>query len=448
MPRKRSAATVDAAVDTKPAPATADSTLTPKSKRTKGRIAPIPTPDDTPSTPVPTAETTSQTLSASAKKKLVDLSKAWGETPYPKLHRPTPKECQEVYDLLCSVHGVPQRPKVLIDKENAPAGCGEVPSVLDAVVRTILSQNTTSKNSTAAKTAMDREYGRADYRSVLKGGQDKLAKVIQCGGLAQTKSKAIVKILERLDEREGGKGDLSLDYLHELSDYKAMEELVSFDLVGIKTAACVLLFCLGRDCFAVDTHVHRLTMSLGWIPPTATRDQAFFHLDKKIPNELKYGLHTQLVRHGRGCFKCSANGVTSMNHVETCPIRHLVGGKKRKGKKVKNDDDAEEEDAEVQKGVKKADEDDKDQLKDEVEGLANVEATRKSPRKRGRRITFKEETSSEENDDESDAGEVKKEVEQVKKEVKRVKKDKKGWGGSVAMDEAAMSGIMHGLSNA
>lgn len=32
-----------------------------------------------------------------------------------------------------------------------------------------------------------------------------------------------------------------------------MEELCSFDLVGVKTASCVLLFCLGRDSFAVDT---------------------------------------------------------------------------------------------------------------------------------------------------------------------------------------------------
>ncbi|KAK4051521.1 hypothetical protein OIO90_004735 [Microbotryomycetes sp. JL221] len=430
-PRKRAAAAAATSAN-KAIKAESQEPSTPDkkgSKKTSKVNSPSP---DTTSTPViPTAETTSLTLSASSKKKVSDLEKNWGQTPFPKLFKPTPQQCQEVYDLLCSVHGTPQRPKVLIDKENAPAGCGEVPSVLDAVVRTILSQNTTSKNSTAAKNAMDQEYGRANYRAVLEGGEDRLVSAIQCGGLARNKSKAIIKILQRIDEREGGKGDLSLDYLHDMSDYKAMEELVSFDLVGIKTAACVLLFCLGRDSFAVDTHVHRLTMSLGWIPPTATRDDAFYHLDKRIPNELKYGLHTQLVRHGRGCSKCTA-GHTTMNHVDTCPIRHLVGGKS-KGKKSKKLVDG---------GVDKADEDDKDKLKDEIKDLAqqdDSQDTRKSPRKRGR-VSFKEESDS---DVESD--------EQSEEEVKQVKKENgstRGSVGSVAMDEAAMSGIMHGLTNA
>ncbi|KAK4049941.1 hypothetical protein OIV83_003765 [Microbotryomycetes sp. JL201] len=434
MARKQTPASA-AAADQVPEEKSSTPPVTPK-KRNKKQPSSVKQ-DEEPSTPVPTAETTSQPLSASAKKKVVDLEKAWGETPFPKLNRPTPKDCQEVYDLLCSVHGVPQRPTVLVDKKGAPAGCGEVPSVLDAVVRTILSQNTTSKNSTAAKNAMDAEYGRADYRAVLKGGVDKLAKVIQCGGLAQTKSKAIFKILERLDEREGGKGSLSLDYLHGMSDYKAMEELVSFDLVGIKTAACVLLFCLGRDCFAVDTHVHRLSMSLGWIPPSATRDQAFFHLDKRIPDQLKYGLHTQLVRHGRGCFKCSANGVTSMNHVDTCPIRHLVGKKSGKQSKKANIDD-DEGDVKPGNGSKKVKKKDENELGIEDEKAS--EGRRKSPRKRGQRITFKEDSSSEE-DEESE--------EDVNRQPKKVKHEKDDFHGlSVALDEAGMSGILGGLVNA
>jgi 3-methyladenine DNA glycosylase/8-oxoguanine DNA glycosylase len=46
---------------------------------------------------------------------------------------------------------------------------------------------------------------------------------------------------------------LSLDDLHAASDEDAMRTLVSFDGVGPKTASCVLLFCLGRESFAVDT---------------------------------------------------------------------------------------------------------------------------------------------------------------------------------------------------
>jgi hypothetical protein len=69
---------------------------------------------------------------------------------------------------------------------------------------------------------MDTIYGRANYRAVLQGGQPKLEEAIRCGGLAGNKSKAIIKILERCEERnveQGGKegeGELSLDYLHEM----------------------------------------------------------------------------------------------------------------------------------------------------------------------------------------------------------------------------------------
>ncbi|BGP35040.1 hypothetical protein JCM10296v2_006870 [Rhodotorula toruloides] len=316
------------------------------------------------STPTAGEDKPTPTLPASALKKLsLHASSRAAQTPFPHWQHPTPQEAQEVCDLLASVHGMPTRPKVLVDKEDAPAGCGQVPSVLDALVRTILSQNTTSKNSTAAKVQMDQVYGRANYRAVLSGGQVKLQETIRCGGLAGNKSKAIMGILDRLEARnvgelglKPGEGELSLDYLHGKSDEQALNELISFDSVGIKTASCVLLFCLGRDSFAVDTHVHRLSLSLGWLPPNGSvytlpssgspspskpirqstttfppsRDQAFYHLDHLLPSQLKYPLHSLLVRHGRGCVRCAANGVTTMDFVETCPIDHLV--KRVKGK--------------------------------------------------------------------------------------------------------------------
>lgn len=202
---KREAPAELPAEDVKP-----DVASTPAKKRVKV-VSPQATPDNK-----PTLETTATPLSASAKKKLLDLGKNFGSTPYPDFARPTPEQCQDVYERLCSVHGKPERPKVLEDRPNAAAGCGQVPDVLDAVVRTILSQNTTSKNSTAAKNAIDKQYGRAAYRAVLEGGEEKLAETIQCGGLAKVKAKAIIKILDRLKEKEGSKGELSLDYLHEM----------------------------------------------------------------------------------------------------------------------------------------------------------------------------------------------------------------------------------------
>ncbi|BGP19731.1 hypothetical protein JCM10213_004396 [Rhodosporidiobolus nylandii] len=326
-------------------------------------------------------------LSASAlKKQSLYATQLRNGTPFPQHPFPMAEQAQEVCDLLASVHGLPQRPGKLVDREDAPAGCGQVPSVLDALVRTILSQNTTSKNSTAAKRSMDDVYGRANYRAVLEGGEAKLEDAIRCGGLAKNKAKAILGVLRRCEERnlsEGEKGaELELAHLHEMGDEDAMKELISYDLVGVKTASCVLLFCLGRDSFAVDTHVHRITQSLGWLPSTGsvysappsspssssesktnltrltstsqppTRDQTFYHLDALLPPALKYPLHSLLVRHGRGCVKCSANGVTTQDFIDTCPIEHLVakGGRKKRaggGKKGKVAAKAEDDEDDV-----------------------------------------------------------------------------------------------------
>ncbi|GAA6022432.1 hypothetical protein JCM10207_004391 [Rhodosporidiobolus poonsookiae] len=306
---------------------------------------------------------TSALSAAAVKKQNLYTSTLSAGTPFPQWQHPTPAEAQTVCDLLASVHGFPTRPGKLVDRDDAPAGCGAVPDVLDALIRTILSQNTTSKNSTAAKREMDRVYGRAQYRAVLEGGEAKLEETIRSGGLAKNKSKAILGVLRRCADRakaegNGDEGELSLQWLHDLSDEDAMKELISFDMVGIKTASCVLLFCLSRDSFAVDTHVHRITQSLGWVPPSGsvykavkseddsftrltstssapTRDQTFWHLDLTLPSHLKYPLHSLLVRHGRGCVKCSANGVTTQDFVDTCPIEHLVGAKGKKSRGVK-----------------------------------------------------------------------------------------------------------------
>jgi endonuclease III len=155
------------------------------------------------------------------------------------------------------------------------------------------------------------------------------------------KSKNIKQILDEVyeDGKKTGNG-LSLDYLHEKSDKEVMQKLTGFKGIGVKTATCVLLFCLRRAAFPVDTHVFRISRLLGWVPtpqsqredmeresaetkgeeenqkeeedgeeedilskpakkkklPPVTRDTTFQHLDAKIPAELKYALHQLLIR--------------------------------------------------------------------------------------------------------------------------------------------------------
>jgi hypothetical protein len=46
---------------------------------------------------------------------------------------------------------------------------------------------------------------------------------------------------------------------------------------------------------------------LGWVPEDVRNENdAFYHMDTKIPDEYKYGLHNLLIRHGRSCKYCKA----------------------------------------------------------------------------------------------------------------------------------------------
>lgn len=235
-------------------------------------------------------------------------------SPFPNFPHPTPEECRRAHKILINLHGRRVRPQE-IKASTTRAGCGDSPSVLDALVRTILSQNTSDVNSTRAKRSMDAVYGGSDeWENIVDGGQQKLQEAIKCGGLSAVKSKVIISILQQVKEKYGV---YSLDHLFSASNEEAMQELLSFQGVGPKTASCVLLFCLQRESFAVDTHVWRITGLLGWRPKDATRDETHSHLDIMIPDEEKYGLHILLVKHGKVCEECKAGG----KNVGKCDLR-------------------------------------------------------------------------------------------------------------------------------
>ncbi|KAJ6261254.1 hypothetical protein Dda_3922 [Drechslerella dactyloides] len=291
-----------------------------------------------------------------------------GQSPFPSHPFPTPAQCATVHTLLTRAHGPAVRPTTIPTASTVHAGCGEVPSVLDALMRTILSANTSASNSSGAFRSLldtygaDASHGGVNWEAVRVAGVKKLYATIEAGGLANIKSRAMQDILDEVYERGVATGaGLSLDYLHEKSDEEAMRVLTGFKGVGVKTATCVLMFCLRRSAFPVDTHVFRISKLLGWLPtpgyerevmereskiaplevdegddeeksnilvgestspiptsenpterrkrpPPVTRDTAFLHLDARVPPELKYGLHQLMIRHGRYCPTCNAAG--------------------------------------------------------------------------------------------------------------------------------------------
>ncbi|KAK9775946.1 hypothetical protein SCAR479_07471 [Seiridium cardinale] len=257
-------------------------------------------------------------------KKLKQYAQFSKSSPFPDFPHPTPEECKLARKILVSLHGDRHRPKEVVAPTDR-AGCGNSRSVLDALVRTILSQNTSDKNSSRAKMSMDKAYGGSDqWDAIVEGGQAKLQKTIESGGLSQSKSKVIIDILNQAKEKYG---KYSLDHLFQASNEDAMREMLGFQGVGPKTASCVLLFCLNRESFAVDTHVHRITGLLGWRPKECSREETHAHLDVLIPDEDKYALHILIINHGKQCEECKAGG----KNLGKCELRKAFRGGKLKG---------------------------------------------------------------------------------------------------------------------
>lgn len=171
---------------------------------------------------------------------------------------------------------------------------GEPLPIVDQVVATVLSQNTSDVNSGRAFARLKARF--PSWEQVADAPPEEVADAIRPGGLADVKARRIQRILAVTEEREGR---IDLDRLHGLDDEAAEAYLTSLPGVGPKTAACVLVFAMNRPAFPVDTHVHRVVTRLGWVPPRTGAAQAQRLLTPRIPPEIRHDLHVALITHGR-----------------------------------------------------------------------------------------------------------------------------------------------------
>jgi len=119
---------------------------------------------------------------------------------------------------------------------------------------------------------------------------------------------------------------LSLQHLKNLPTPEAFDQLIKYPGIGVKTAACVLLFCFQRPVYAVDTHVFRITKWLGWVPKECKdADSTFWHCQSRVPDDLMLPLHKLFWKHGRECYRCRADTRSGGKDWEqSCPIEEYV----------------------------------------------------------------------------------------------------------------------------
>jgi len=182
---------------------------------------------------------------------------------------------------------------LLDDLYGRPVWSPRYPPV-DELVYTVLSQNTADVNTERTFAALKARF--PDWRAVRDAPAAEVEQAIALGGLARVKAPRIKAILAAVSERTG---DPDLSELDGMTDDAALTYLQSMPGVGPKTAACVLMFALGRPAMPVDTHVHRVAGRLGLIDAKLSAEQAHRPLTELAGPENVYALHINLVRHGR-----------------------------------------------------------------------------------------------------------------------------------------------------
>jgi endonuclease-3 len=206
------------------------------------------------------------------------------------------EKIKKVNKLLVAHFGIPERPKKL-------------PDPIDALIATILSQNTNDRNSYRAYRNLKEKYNSVD--ELADAPRSEIEKVIKVAGLGKQKSASIKSFLTTLKKKNGR---LNLEYIKKIADDDILDVLTSIKGIGVKTASCVLLFSLDRNICPVDTHVHRTLNRIG-IVNTKTPDKSFKQIKNQLPDGVAHQFHTNLINLGREICKPSK---------PLCPICPLI----------------------------------------------------------------------------------------------------------------------------
>jgi endonuclease-3 len=187
---------------------------------------------------------------------------------------------------------------------------------LDELMVTILSQSTSDTNRDRGYESLRARF--PTWEAVRSAPRREVEAAIRPAGLWKQKARVLQETLDAIHE---DRGRLDLSHLEMLSDQEVIEYLTSFRGVGVKTAACVLCFSMGRHYMPVDTHVLRVARRLGLIPPRAGADQAheLLNRDASVPPELRFPFHIQLIRHGRAVCRARAPACQECVLDDLCP---------------------------------------------------------------------------------------------------------------------------------
>ena len=184
---------------------------------------------------------------------------------------------------------------------------------LQLLVATILAAQCTDERVNIVTKDLFRKYKKLeDYLAVPV---EELQQDIRTCGFFRQKAKTIVNACRAVRDRFGGKVPGS------------MEELITLDGVGRKTANVLLAQCFGVPSIIVDTHCRRLSARLGFTRQTDP-DKIEQDLMKVWPREVWSQFSHCIVFHGRSICQARAPKCSQCPVAQHCPFPTTAAGKK------------------------------------------------------------------------------------------------------------------------
>jgi endonuclease III len=193
-----------------------------------------------------------------------------------------------IHDRLCAVYGCPIPYFHNLDP-------------LSELISSLLSHRTRNADSGRAFKQLRQRF--STWEAVRDADVADVEEAIAPCTWPEQKAPRIQQVLRLITER---RGELSLDFLADLSVIEARTWLEGLPGVGPKTSAAVLSFStLRKSALPVDSHHHRVAARLGLIAERVAVEPAHALLEAQLPVDWSaqqvYDNHEVLMLHGQKC---------------------------------------------------------------------------------------------------------------------------------------------------
>lgn len=179
----------------------------------------------------------------------------------------------------------------------------------ELICAVLLSAQTTDKRVNVVTKELFSKY--PTPQALMNAEYNDVYNIILSLGLAKNKAKNIIELSKKLHE----------EYNDILPN--SIEELTKLPGVGRKTANVVLALGFNIPSIAVDTHVHRMSIRLGYAKKDFSVLECEEQLKKYIPKELWIEAHHLLLLYGRYYCKAINPDCKNCKLIEYCKYKNI-----------------------------------------------------------------------------------------------------------------------------